>query len=138
MFAGSKTLPPAQLLPWLWQRWELEAAHRNMKSILGLGEKQCWNASSTFVSVQWYAWVYGLLNMAGHLTWGLNCEHQPPGRWRKKAHRWSFNTLLRGFRSELWQTTEFQASCARTLGNWPKKEELLAHMHNSILGSARA
>ena len=127
-----------QLLPWLWQRWELEVAHRNMKSILGLGEKQCWNSSSTYVSVQWSAWVYGLLNMAGHLAWGLNSPKQPPGRWRKTAHRWSFNTLLRGFRAELWQTAEFQASCVRSLGNWPKKESLVAHMHNAILASARA
>ena len=33
----SLTLPIAELLGWLWQRWELEVAHRQMKSGLGPG-----------------------------------------------------------------------------------------------------
>lgn len=31
-------LPIEPLLAWLWQRWELEVAHREMKSGLGVGE----------------------------------------------------------------------------------------------------
>ncbi|MGC8958579.1 MAG: transposase [Chloroflexia bacterium] len=34
--------PAEQLLGWAWQRWECEVAHREMKSSLGIGEKQCW------------------------------------------------------------------------------------------------
>ena len=34
-------IPLSDLLTWLWQRWELEVAHRNMKTTLGLGDKQC-------------------------------------------------------------------------------------------------
>jgi len=44
--------PIAMLLAWLWQRWEIEVAHREVKSGLGVGEKQCWNSRSAIVSVQ--------------------------------------------------------------------------------------
>jgi hypothetical protein len=39
-------LAPDLLLAWLWQRWEMEVAHREMKSSLGVGEQQCWSARS--------------------------------------------------------------------------------------------
>lgn len=39
------------LLAWLWQRWEIEVAHREMKSGLGIGKMQCWNRRSAIVSV---------------------------------------------------------------------------------------
>jgi DDE superfamily endonuclease len=45
-------LPVETILAWLWQRWELEVAHREMKSGFGVGEKQCWNPRSTISSVQ--------------------------------------------------------------------------------------
>ncbi|MEZ4727343.1 MAG: hypothetical protein R3E79_09440 [Caldilineaceae bacterium] len=45
------TLPLTDILTWLWQRWELEVAHRHMKSGLGLGEKQCWNQHATLATV---------------------------------------------------------------------------------------
>ncbi len=44
-------LPIDTLLAWLWQRWELEVAHREMKSSFGVGEKQCWNPHATIASV---------------------------------------------------------------------------------------
>jgi hypothetical protein len=33
-------VPIKTILTWLWQRWEIEVAHRKMKSGLGVGEKQ--------------------------------------------------------------------------------------------------
>ena len=54
-------LPEEELLAWAWQRWEVEVAHREMKSGFGLGEKQCWNKRSAVRSVQWSAWVYAVL-----------------------------------------------------------------------------
>jgi len=39
-------LPIVTILAWLWQRWELEVAHREMKSGFGVGEKQCRNPRS--------------------------------------------------------------------------------------------
>ncbi len=46
-------LPVETLLAWLWQRWELEVAHREMKSGFGVGEKQCWNPLATITSIPW-------------------------------------------------------------------------------------
>ena len=48
-----------ELLAWLWQRWEVEVAHREMKSGFGVGEMQCWTAVSTVASVQWGIWLRG-------------------------------------------------------------------------------
>lgn len=33
--------PAEELLGWIWQRWEVEVAHREMKTGFGLGEAQC-------------------------------------------------------------------------------------------------
>jgi len=61
-------LPVETLLFWAWQRWELEACHREIKSNFGLGHKQCWNPTAAVASVQWSAWVYSLLLLAGYRT----------------------------------------------------------------------
>jgi hypothetical protein len=71
-------LPVEQILAWLWQRWELEVAHREMKTGLGLGEKQCWNHRSAITSVQWSAWVYAVLVLAGIRAWGSNLTLKSP------------------------------------------------------------
>lgn len=131
-------IPIAQILAWLWQRWELEVAHRQMKSGLGLGEKQCWNRWSVVISVQWSAWVYALLVLAGYRSWGLNGGPRPPGRWRGTSGRWSFNTLWRGYRAALWGHSEFRASWTPTQDNWLKKEAFLAGLTNSVIAASRA
>lgn len=131
-------VPLKQLLPWLWQRWELEVAHRELKSGLGLGEKQCWNRVAAVVSVQWSAWLYGTLLLAGYRTWGLLGGPQPPGRWRKQSRRWSLNTLWRGYRAALWGYHDFRASCLPSLDDWLKKQHFVAELHNAVTASARA
>jgi hypothetical protein len=71
-------LPVETLLFWAWQRWELEVCHRELKSNFGLGNKQCFNLYSAVLSVQWSAWVYSLLLLAGYRTWGLcGAPHVP-------------------------------------------------------------
>ncbi len=97
-------LPAEELLAWAWQRWELEVAHRELKSGFGLGEKQCWNRHSAVVSVQWSAWVYAVLLLAGYRTWGLL---QGPAPWWRGARRWSLNTLWRAYRAALWKPPTF-------------------------------
>ncbi len=131
-------LPLPQLLPWLWQRWELEVAHREMKSGFGLGDKQCWQFHAATLSVQWSAWAYALLLLAGYRTWGVVAGPAPPGRWRRLPGRWSFNTLWRAYRAALWGQSEFRASWSPSQDNWLKKEPFLAAMHNAILAASRA
>jgi hypothetical protein len=131
-------LPEEELLAWAWQRWELEVAHREMKSGFGLGEKQCWNKRSAVRSVQWSAWVYALLLFAGYRTWGLQNGPATPARWWSGSGRWSFNTLWRAYRSALWGTSDFQAVCSLTTTNWLKKEAWLATLRNSAAAAARS
>jgi hypothetical protein len=111
-------LPVETLLAWLWQRWELEVAHREMKSGFGVGKKQCWNPCSTIASVQWGVWVYALLLLSAYRAWGLLNAPPIPTRWWRDAQRWLFNTLWRQYRSAFWGTTQFQALWTRTPDNW--------------------
>lgn len=126
------------LLAWVWQRWEMEVAHREMKSGLGVGEKQCWNRRSALVSVQWDVWSYSVLVLAGYRTWGLCNGPRSPARWWPGAKRWSLNTLWRAYRSAFWGTSEFQALWTGTGDNWLKKEAWLSGLYNAAMGSARS
>ena len=130
-------LPIETILAWLWQRWELEIVHRQLKTGLGLGEKQCWNDCATVSSVQWTVWVYSLMLLAGIRAWGDEPGKKPPGAWRKQPNRWSFNTLCRGFRSEMWRTANFRATWTWSRGNWPENEALWHSLFNSVLASVR-
>lgn len=130
-------LPIENLLAWLWQRWEIEVAHREMKSGLGVGEKQCWNVRSAVVSVQWSVWVYAILLLAGYRTWGLCGGPPTPARWWPGAKRWSFTTLWRSYRAALWGRSEFRALWTGTGDNWWEKETWLGALENSIAAAAR-
>ena len=121
----------------MWQRWELEVAHRQMKSGLGLGEKQCWNDQATVATVQWSAWVYGLMMLSGFRAWGNDTGAKPPGLWRSLPGRWSFNTLWRAIRVEMWQQPDFRATWTWSRDNWLVNETLWDALFNSILASAR-
>lgn len=126
------------LLAWLWQRWEMEVAHREMKSGLGVGEQQCWNPRSAVVSVQWSVWVYAVLVLAAYRAWQLSPAPAPVARWSPRPKRWSFNTLWRAYRAELWKTPDYRAVWTATTGNWPDTEAHLGALWNSVAGSARA
>jgi hypothetical protein len=130
-------LPLETILAWLWQRWELEVAHREMKSGFGIGEKQCWNPRSTLTSIQWSVWVYAILLLSAYRTWGLLNGPPVPTRWWQDAKRWSFNTLWRQYRAELWGNPQFQAFWTRTPDNWLKKEAFLTHLTLSPLLNTR-
>jgi hypothetical protein len=131
-------LPLDTLLFWAWQRWELEVAHRELKSNFGLGNKQCWNPTAAVTSVQWSAWVYSLLLLAGYRTWGLSGTPDVPTRWWRGSGRWSLNTLWRAYRAALWGQHDFHPLFAGTAGNWPEKEALLLALRNAAFGATRS
>lgn len=131
-------LPVETLLFWMWQRWELEVCHRELKSNFGLGDKQCFNPHSAVLSVQWAAWVYSLLLLAAYRTWGLCGAPDVPTRWWNGSQRWSLNTLWRAYRSALWGQAEFLPLCTTTPYDWGEKEQLLMALNNAILASARS
>lgn len=130
--------PIETLLFWAWQRWELEVCHRELKSNFGLGNKQCWNPHAAVLSVQWSAWVYSILLLAGYRTWGLANAPDVPTRWWRGSQRWSLNTLWRAYRTALWGKHEFHPLFTPTPDDWGEKEKLLRALKNSIFASARS
>ena len=131
-------LPLETLLFWAWQRWEIEVCHRELKSNFGLGDKQCWNPTAAVASVQWSAWVYALLLLAGYRTWGLCAGPPVPTRWWRGSGRWSLNTLWRAYRATLWSAHEFRPLYALTTGDWGEKEALLRALRNAVFAAARS
>lgn len=131
-------LPLDTLLFWAWQRWEIEVCHRELKSNFGLGNKQCFNPHAAVASVQWSAWVYALLLLAGYRTFGLNRAPAVPTRWWRGAPRWSLNTLWRAYRAALWQQHEFHPLCSPTPPDWGEKEVLLRALRNAVFAAARS
>ena len=131
-------LPIDTLLFWAsWQRWEIEVCHRELKSNLGLGDKQCWNPHAAVVSVQWTAWVYSLLLLAAYQTWGLCDAPEVPTRWWRGSGRWSFNTLWRAYRAELWGQPQFRPLWHTSPDNWWKKQDFLHALTHSVHAAAR-
>ncbi|MGQ9614565.1 transposase [Chloroflexus sp.] len=74
-------LSVGQIPAWVWQRWDLEGAHRERKAGGGVGQNQCWNKRSAVVSVPWRVWVSAVLVLAGYRTWGWSRGSTRPERW---------------------------------------------------------
>jgi hypothetical protein len=131
-------LPLETLLFWAWQRWEIEVAHRELKTTFGLGHKQCFNPKAAVLSVQWSAWVYSLLLLAGYRTFGLARAPDVPTRWWHGSGRWSFATLLRSFRAALWGQHHFRPIFTPTPYDWGGKQRYLTALKNTIYASMRS
>lgn len=131
-------LPLDTLLFWAWQRWEIEVCHRELKANFGLGNKQCFNPQAAVASVQWSAWVYSLLLLAGYRTFGLTRAPHVPTRWWPGSPRWSLNTLWRAYRAALWQQHQFHPLCSPTPPDWGEKELLLRALRNAVFAAARS
>jgi hypothetical protein len=130
--------PASDLLAWAWQRWEIEVTHRELKSEFGLGETQCWGPVSAVLAVQWVAWAYAVLVLAGYRAWGMTPGPvPPPGRWWPGAKRWSLGRLWQGLRQELWQEADFRPVWSRTPDTWGEMSDWLAARTNATLGSRR-
>lgn len=139
--------PATELLFWVRQRWEIEVCHREIKSGFGLGQMQCWSQAGSLLNVQWMAWVYAVLVLAGYRTWGL-CQSSAGTLepWKRRVQRWSFNTLWRAYRQALWgemaQGTDlrgcFQAVWTGILHERPKKQIYIDGLWNAVWGSVRA
>jgi hypothetical protein len=130
--------PAVQLLGWVWQRWELEVAHRELKTSFGLGEVQAWSPAAAVLSVQWTAWVYAVLVLAGIRAWGLGRGPvRPPGRWWAGSGRWSLARLWQGYRQEVWGETDFHRVWAATAGTWDEMADWLTARTNATLAASR-
>ncbi len=130
-------LPVAELLLWVWQRWEIEVAHRELKSAFGLGEKQSWHPEGAVLSVQWSAWVYGVLLLAGYRAYGLTRGPTSPTRWWRGAARWSLNSLWRAYRAAWWGPHRFHPVTLESLLTGGDLNWLQAPPGNATFGAAR-
>lgn len=118
-------LPIDTLLAWAWQRWEVEVVHREVKSIFGLGDKQCFHPLAAVTSVQWSAWVYSLLMFIGYRTYSL----APVPRltaWQRRPRRYSLTTLLDQCRLELHTDPDFSPLLSPSPRNWLELETRLS------------
>lgn len=131
-------LPLETLLFWAWQRWEVEVCHRELKTTFGLGHKQCFHPKAAILSVQWSAWVYALLLLAGYKTFGLARAPDVPTRWWRGSGRWSFATLLRSFRAALWGQHHFRPILTPTPHDWVRKYDFLDALKNAVYASMRS
>jgi hypothetical protein len=131
-------LPLPTLVFWAWQRWEIEVCHREAKTSFGLGHKQCFNPKAAILSVQWSAWVYSLLLLAGYRTFGLARAPDVPTRWWRGAARWSLATLLRAFRAAFWGQHAFRPLLTPTPYDWVGKQAYLDALKNSIYAAMRS
>ena len=126
-----------QLLTWAWHRWECEVAHRDMKSALGLGEKQCWGPCSALLSVQWNVWVYGVSTLAAYRVWGCRGGPRRTGRWYRHPRRWTFTNIRQSVRAELWGPQHFSPLYVPSLANWLKIERWATGLGNILADAGR-
>lgn len=89
-------------------------------------------------SVQWSAWVYSLLLLAGYRTWGLCGAPPVPTRWWRGSGRWSLNTLWRAYRAALWGAHVFQPVRTPFPLDWLENDALLLGMTNALYAAARS
>ncbi len=126
------------LLGWAWQRWELEVAHRELKTGFGLGEPQGWSPAAAVLTVQWAAWAYAVFVLAGLRAWGLGPGPvRAPGRWWAGSGRWSLARLWQGLRGELWGERDFHRVWLRTGGAWDEMTDWVALKTNATLAASR-
>jgi hypothetical protein len=128
-------LPLETLLAWAWQRWELEVVHREVKSGLGLGDKQCFHPRAAVTSVQWSAWVYSLLTLTAYRQLGAATLVKRSTAWQRHPRRWTLQTVLDAFRRELTTHPDFSWLRSASTSIWQKIE---AHLLNLTSPSLRA
>lgn len=124
------------LLAWAWQRWELEVVHREVKSVFGLGDKQCFNPQAAVTSVQWSAWVYSLLTFTAYRRLGAAALPKRPTAWQRHPRRWTLHTVLDAFRRELTTHPDFSWLSSRTTPTWQKFEQALLSLLSPSLRAA--
>jgi hypothetical protein len=122
-------LPVEVLLTWAWQRWELEGVHREVKSLLGLGDQQCFNP---LAAVPCSAWVYALLILAAYHAWGLPTPPAPTTAWYRHPNRWTLSTVLDTLPAALFTQPDFRPFFHPSTANWPEMEAVLRDYSLSV------
>jgi len=132
-------MPLIDLLGATWRRWEIEVCHREIKTGFGLGEMQCWSKGGSTDSVEFMAWAYSSLVLAGYKAWNgvLAKPNRALPRWRRPCGRWSINTLMQALREEVWRLQDLKPVCTGLPNKPARNAELAVSLLNAVLGSAR-
>jgi hypothetical protein len=111
-------LPLEAVVELTWQRWEIEVCHREIKTSFGLGQAQCWSVWGSVRSVQFTAWSYALMMLAGYRAWKglIRAPARPRTSWWFGSRRWTANDVIQCIRYELWHLGQFEPLWRRTPG----------------------
>jgi hypothetical protein len=97
------TTPAPMLIQAYLDRWQIEVAHRDEKSVLGVGQAQVWNDRSVIRQPAFAVAAYALLLLAGIKAYGGQRGAELPDlpRWRGPSSRPSCLDLITALRSQL-------------------------------------
>jgi hypothetical protein len=97
------TTPAAILIQAYLDRWQIEVAHRDEKSVMGVGQAQVWNDRSVTRQPAFAVAAYALLLLAGIKAYGGQRSSELPAlpRWRGRAGRPSCLDLVIALRAQL-------------------------------------
>ena len=97
------TTPVAVLIQAYLDRWQIEVAHRDEKSVLGVGQAQGWNEHAVIRQPPFAVAAYALLLLAGIKAYGGQRSSDLPAlpRWRGRAGRPSCLDLVNTLRLQL-------------------------------------
>lgn len=99
-------------------RWQIEVAHRDEKSVMGVGQAQVWNDRSVTRQPAFAVAAYALLLLAGIRAYGGHRSSELPAlpRWRGHAGRPSCLDLVNTLRGQLDARPELLADWQGTFG----------------------
>ncbi len=99
------------LLQMCFDRWEIEVNHRELKTVLGLGQAQVWNPQSATKHPQMVVIAYSALLLASLEAKGPgrgDSEYLPPPKWYKLRARPSVEDMIRKLHDELLESPEIR------------------------------
>lgn len=107
------TTPAAVLIQAYLDRWQIEVAHRDEKTVIGVGQAQVWNERSVTRQPAFAVAAYALLLLAGLKAYGGERSSELPAlpKWRGRAGRPSCLDLVTTLRRQL-------AARADLLADW--------------------
>jgi hypothetical protein len=97
------TTPATALIQAYLDRWQIEVAHRDEKTVMGVGQAQVWNERSVIRQPAFAVAAYALLLLAGLKAYGGQRSSELPAlpRWRGQAGRPSCLDLATALRQQL-------------------------------------
>jgi hypothetical protein len=97
------TTPAPVLIQAYLDRWQIEVAHHDLKSVMGVGEAQVWNDQAVVRQPAFAVAAYALLLLAGLKAYGGERTSDMPAlpRWRGQAGRASALDLVTTLRQQL-------------------------------------